>query len=66
MTSALAKQVYEFIVSNNYALTKPLSPVELYDNLINDKLAQPLSISYKKTLEYLSALLREEGLVLYL
>ena len=60
MTSALAKQVYEFIVSNNYALTKPLSPVELYDNLINDKLAQPLSISYKKTLEYLSALLREE------
>jgi len=59
-TSTLAKQVYEFIVSNDYSLTKPLSTVEYYDSLIRDKLAEPLSNSYKKTLVDLSVILREE------
>ena len=59
-TSTLAKQVYEFIVSNDYSLTKPLSTVEYYDSLIRDKLAEPLSNSYKKTLVDLSFILREE------
>ena len=40
ITSTLAKQVYEFIVSNDYSLTKPLSTVERYDSLIRDKLAE--------------------------
>ena len=43
VTSTLAKQVYEFIVSNDYSLTKQLSTVERYDSLIRDKLAEPLS-----------------------
>jgi integrase len=60
VTSTLAKQVYEFIVSNDYSLTKPLSSVDYYDSLIQDKLAQPLSNRYKKTLENLSSILREE------
>ena len=60
VTSNLAKQVYEFIVSNDYSLTKPLSSVDYYDSLIQDKLAQPLSNRYKKTLENLSSILREE------
>ena len=60
VTSTLAKQVYEYIVSNDYSFTKPLSTVEHYDSLIQDKLAQPLSNRYKKTLENLSSILREE------
>ena len=57
-TSTLAKQIYEFIVSNEYSLTKPLSTVEHYDSIICDKLAEPLSDSYRKTLVYLSGVLR--------
>ena len=60
VTSTLAKQVYAFIVSNDYSLTKPLSTVEHYDSLINDKLAEPLSDSYHKTLVHLSSILREQ------
>ena len=60
VTSTLAKQVYAFIVSNDYSLTKPLSTVEHYDSLINDKLAEPLSDSYHKTLVNLSSILREQ------
>ena len=59
-TSTLGKQVYEFIVSNNYSFTKPLSSVEHYDSLIQDKLAEPLSKNYRKTLMYLSGLLRDQ------
>jgi len=60
VTLNLAKQVYEFIVSNDYSLTKPLSTVEHYDSLIRDKLAEPLSDSYRKTLMQLSSILREQ------
>ena len=59
-TSTLAKQVYEFVVTNNYSLTKPLSPVEHYDSLIQGKLDEPLSDSYRKTLMQLSSILREQ------
>ena len=58
VTSTLAKQVYEFIVSNNYSLTKPLSTVEHYYSLIQGKLDEPLSDSYRKTLMQLSSVLR--------
>jgi len=60
VTSSLAKQVYEFIVSNDYSLTKQLSTVERYDSLIRDKLAEPLSESYRKTLYNLSNILRKQ------
>ena len=60
ITSSLAKQVYAFIVANDYLLSKPLSSVEHYDSLIKDKLAEPLSDSYRKTLVHLSDVLREQ------
>ncbi|MDB9821112.1 site-specific integrase [Flavobacteriaceae bacterium] len=60
ITSTLAKQVYAFIVANDYSLSKPLSTVERYDSLIQDKLAEPLSESYRKTLSNLSNLLRKQ------
>ena len=58
VTSTLAKEVYRFIVSNNYSLTKPLSTVEHYDSIIRDKLAEPLSNNYRKMLVSMSGLLR--------
>ena len=60
VTSSLAKQVYAFIVANDYSLSKPLSTVERYDSLIQNKLAEPLSESYLKTLSNLSNLLRKQ------
>ena len=60
VASDLAKQVYQFIVSNEYSLTKPLSTLECFDALIANKLAEPLSVNYRKTLSQLSKILREE------
>ena len=60
VTSTLAKEVYRFIVSNEFSLTKPLSTVEHYDRIIRDKLAEPLSSNYRKTLINLSGLLRAQ------
>jgi hypothetical protein len=47
-------------VSNNYSFTKPLSSIELFDFIINSKLNEPLSKSYKKTLSKMVRHLRDE------
>ena len=60
IASELAKQVYHFIVSNEYSITKPLSTLEYFDSLIANKLAEPLSRSYRKTLSQLSNILQQE------
>ena len=60
IASELAKQVYHFIVSNEYSITKPLSTLEHFDSLIANKLAEPLSRSYRKTLSQLSNILQQE------
>ena len=49
-----------FLVSNNYSFTKPLTTLELFDSLIEAKLKEPLTVSYKKTLNVLYCCLREE------
>jgi len=56
----LADEVYRFLASNNYSFTKPLTTLELFDSLIEAKLKEPLSVSYKKTLTMLSGCLRDE------
>ena len=56
----LADEVYRYLVSNNYSFTKPLTTLELFDSLIEAKLKEPLSVSYKKTLTMLSGCLRDE------
>ena len=56
----LADEVYRYLVSNNYSFTKPLTTLELFDSLIEAKLKEPLSVSYKKTLKVLSCCFREE------
>jgi integrase len=60
VTKSLAKQTYDYIVSNNYSLNKPLNDLELFDTLIKNKLSEPLSKTYFKALKSLSEILREE------
>ena len=56
----LAKEVYEYLLSNDCSFTKPLSSIEMFDALIASKLKEPLSRSYKKTLTKLVSCLRNE------
>ena len=60
VTSTLAKQVYEFIVKNDYSLSKPNSTLELFDSLIEKKLNEPLSDVYRKALKNYAGILRQE------
>ena len=60
LTTKLAKEVYEYVISNNYSLTKPVSKIKLFDKLIDSKLSEPLSDSYYKMLYQLSRLMRSE------
>ena len=59
-TSTLAKQVYEFIVLNEYSLSKPKPTLELFDILIEKKLNEPLSDVYRKALKSYAIILRQE------
>ena len=59
-TSTLAKQVYEFILLNEYSLSKPKSTIELFDSLIEKKLNEPLSDVYRKELKSYAVILRQE------
>ncbi|MDC1029857.1 site-specific integrase [Flavobacteriaceae bacterium] len=59
-TSTLAKQVYEFIVLNEYSLSKPKPTLELFDILIEKKLNEPLSDVYRKALKSYAVILRQE------
>ena len=50
ITTELAKEVYEYLINNDYSFEKKISKLELYDSLVAKKLAEPLSSTYKKTL----------------
>ncbi len=60
ITTELAKEVYEYLINNDYSFEKKISTLELYDSLVAKKLAEPLSSTYKKTLNNLSVKLRHE------
>ena len=49
----LAKEVYSYLISNNYSFddTTPKNELELYDFLVRQKLNVPLSRKYKKNIE---------------
>ena len=59
-TALLAKEVYDYLVSNDYSFEKPLKGVELFDSLIESKLSEPLSAMYRKALMSIASLLRHE------
>jgi integrase len=57
----LAKEVYDYLVSNNYSFVKkPNTKLEFYDSLIERKLSENLSLSYLKALKAISRCLREQ------
>ena len=58
----LAKEVYNYLVSNNHSFEKnsPKSNIELFDSLIDKKLSEPISKSYINTLKTLANLMRDE------
>ena len=60
ITTELAREVYEYLINNDYSFEKKVSTLELYDSLVAKKLAEPLSSTYKKTLNNFSLKLRHE------
>ena len=58
----LAKEVYNYLVSNNnsFEQNSPKSNIELFDSLINKKLSEPMSKSYSNTLKTLAKNMRDE------
>ena len=59
-TKKLANEVYKFIISNDYSLTKKQTSLEEFNSLIRRKLSEPLSYNYKKTLKNISEEFRLE------
>ena len=60
-TINLAKEVYDYLVSNNYSFTKrPKNKLEFFDYLIERKLSENLSLSYIKALKVIARCLREQ------
>ena len=60
MTELLAKEVYDYLVRNDYKFSKPLNQLELFDKLTKAKLSEPLSSKYRKTLLDLVEKIRRE------
>ncbi|MGA0373852.1 MAG: tyrosine-type recombinase/integrase [Flavobacteriaceae bacterium] len=56
----LAKNVYDYLKNNNYSFDSqlPKNELELYDKLVSQKLSEPLSIEYKRTIESIANDLR--------
>ena len=40
-TALLAKEVYDYLVINDYSFEKPIRCVELFDSIIESKLSEP-------------------------
>ena len=60
-TLNLAKEVYNYLVSNNYSFIKrPKTNLEFYDSLVKKKLSENLSIVYLKALKAISKSLRNK------
>ena len=56
----LAKEVYDYLVRNDYSFTKRVDSLEMFNSLMSSKLSEPLSSRYRNTLSDLVAKLRIE------
>ncbi len=56
----LAKEVYKYLVCNDYSFSKRVDSLELFNSLMSAKLSEPLSASYRNTLSELVNKLRNE------
>ena len=59
-TIKLAKEVYDYLINNNYSFKKNINKIEQFDLLVKKKMSEPLSSDYKKILKRLVSLLRSE------
>ena len=58
----LAKDVYDYLLLNDYSFEKKKSSVEVFDAIVAKKLSEPLSKKYKTELKRLSTLIRPDAL----
>ena len=58
-TELLAKEVYNYLVRNDYSFDKPMNSLERFDQLMSAKLSEPLSKTYRKALNDLASKLRQ-------
>lgn len=58
----LAKEIYDYLVRNDYSFEPKKSSIHLFDELIERKLSEPLSKKYRKELCRLSGLIRNDAL----
>ncbi len=58
-TELLAKEVYNYLVRNDYSFDKPMNSLEWFDQLMSAKLSEPLSKTYRKALNDLASKLRQ-------
>ena len=58
-TELLAKEVYNYLVKNDYSFDKPMNSLERFDQLMSAKLSEPLSKTYRKALYDLASKLRQ-------
>ena len=56
----LAKELYDYLVRNDYSFSKRVDSLELFNSLMSAKLSEPLSPSYRNTLSELVTKLRNE------
>ena len=56
----LAREVYDYLVRNDYNFTKRVDSLEMFNSLMSSKLSEPLSSRYRNTLSDLAARLRSE------
>lgn len=55
----LAKEVYDYLVRNDYSFSKRVDSLELFNSLMSAKLSEPLSKKYRKALYDLASKLRQ-------
>jgi integrase len=56
----LAKEVYDYLIRNDYSFESKKSSIQLFDELVAKKLSEPLSKKYKTELRRLSSLIRPD------
>ena len=56
----LAREVFEYLASNNFSFLRIYNKTEQFDKIVEKKFNEPLSSDYKKMLERLSIILRNE------
>ena len=56
----LAREVFEYLASNNFSFLRIYNKTEQFDRIVEKKFNEPLSSDYKKMLKRLSIILRNE------